>query len=77
MIRSNPTAIPLRASDVKSLQLELDKRRATREGTILSTAGAQKGKVGQVDAEMRGPDEEVAQRRKEREEKTVAERIGL
>ncbi|WVQ84733.1 hypothetical protein IAT38_006890 [Cryptococcus sp. DSM 104549] len=27
MIRSNPTAIPLRASDVKLLQAEIDKRK--------------------------------------------------
>ncbi|WOO81001.1 uncharacterized protein LOC62_03G004529 [Vanrija pseudolonga] len=37
MIRSNPTAIPLRPSDLKLLQRELDAR---RDAAALSAAGA-------------------------------------
>ncbi|OCF34231.1 hypothetical protein I317_02441 [Kwoniella heveanensis CBS 569] len=40
MIRSNPTAIPLRANDVKLLQAEIDKRKAAREAASASASAA-------------------------------------
>lgn len=39
MIRSNPTAIPLRASDLKHLQAEIDKRKLEREPSQVSPSG--------------------------------------
>jgi hypothetical protein len=56
MIRSNPTAIPLRASDLKLLQAEIEKRRSDSERARLgASAGdqagaAQTGPGGQKDA---------------------------
>ncbi|RSH86267.1 uncharacterized protein EHS24_004505 [Apiotrichum porosum] len=40
MIRSNPTAIPLRPSDLKLLQAELDARRAERERDTAAASGS-------------------------------------
>lgn len=40
MIRSNPTAIPLRPSDLKLLQAELDARRAERERDAAAASGS-------------------------------------
>lgn len=39
MIRSNPTAIPLRPSDLKLLQVELDNRRRERDVAAAAAAG--------------------------------------
>ncbi|WVO15021.1 hypothetical protein L204_102664 [Cryptococcus depauperatus] len=48
MIRSNPTAIPLRASDLSSLQAEIDRRKTERQDSASSVATAQKEIVGQA-----------------------------
>jgi hypothetical protein len=71
MIRSNPTAIHLRASDVKHLQAELDKRKPTisantNEPTSTSTSAAPMGPHNAVEAAKQG-----------KKQQTTAERIGL
>ena len=77
MIRSNPTAIPLRASDLKLLQAELDKRKgnsATAQSTKpVPGAGKEKEKEKQLDAVFNG----VEEGKKDRQGRTVAERIGI
>lgn len=86
MIRSNPTAIPLRASDLKHLQSELEKRKslttnATSAQTQLPATGMTGGKPsGQVhgrSATSVEPVDGAAETRRERAARSVAERIGL
>ncbi|KAK8853385.1 hypothetical protein IAR55_004089 [Kwoniella newhampshirensis] len=76
MIRSNPTAIPLRASDVKLLQIEIDKRRAERESTV-STSDPRSSVAVQnrtTPAHDQGEEGRIVGKEKKR---SAAERIGL
>lgn len=82
MIRSNPTAIPLRASDVKLLQAELEKRKASTTSDVgtgqpnpskAPTSSTAQPKQGER-AEGRDAAED---RRRERQAMTAAERIGM
>lgn len=86
MIRSNPTAIPLRASDLKLLQAELDKRRPApppkpqEPATGATVPGsAVKGKAHGDGPNPRGGEafNALDERRRERQGQNVAERIGL
>ena len=82
MIRSNPTAIPLRPSDLKHLQTEIEKRKAAQAGSgHISSAEAQSTNERPGTAEVGKKDEgafnAVEEGRKERQGRTVAERIGL
>ncbi|WVR09596.1 hypothetical protein IAU60_006668 [Kwoniella sp. DSM 27419] len=83
MIRSNPTGIPLRATDVKLLQAEIDKRKAEREAATAEQAGTgggvsdrtqQTAKAG--GAGRPGPDG-VTEERRDKQGRSVADRIGL
>jgi hypothetical protein len=81
MIRSNPTAIPLRASDLKHLQTAIEKRQqstdaAASERVAESTNPARedKTKQGSSTAQTLNPAE---QRKKDRAAMSVNERIGL
>jgi hypothetical protein len=81
MIRSNPTAIPLRASDLKHLQTAIEKRQqstdaAASETAAESTNAEQEGKTkqGSSAAQTLDPTE---QRKKDRAAMSVNERIGL
>ncbi|TYJ52908.1 hypothetical protein B9479_006496 [Cryptococcus floricola] len=72
MIRSNPTAIPLRASDLKILQVEIDKRKAEREEQE-AAANPQRTREGErEEGERRENGKSRQQERRERHE-----RIGL
>ncbi|WVQ94881.1 hypothetical protein IAU59_001965 [Kwoniella sp. CBS 9459] len=90
MIRSNPTAIPLRANDVKLLQAEIDKRKAARESALASAAESSNAPAAGSHAHAHAHAD--AQGRKKPssgsttlgqgggvndERRTVAERIGL
>lgn len=82
MIRSNPTAIPLRASDLKHLQSELEKRKTASSGTApiqqkqAGTSGNGTGvKIGTGAQAGPGSTEDVAAAG--RSGRSVAERIGL
>nr|ODN80092.1 hypothetical protein L203_05899 [Cryptococcus depauperatus CBS 7841] len=77
MIRSNPTAIPLRASDLSSLQAEIDRRKTERQDSASSVATAQKEIVGQVPSQAgQGTlGESIGGAEQERRERH--ERIGL
>ncbi|WVQ77504.1 hypothetical protein IAR50_007190 [Cryptococcus sp. DSM 104548] len=73
MIRSNPTAIPLRASDLKILQVEIDKRKAEREAMEAAAnpqQGARDGQEKEVERRENG-------RSREQERRERHERIGL
>jgi hypothetical protein len=75
MIRSNPTAIPLRASDVKLLQAELDKR---KNGSAVSPAATTPAPAGSSTLPV--PTQAynaVDAARQERQQKPRNERIGL
>ena len=79
MIRSNPTAIPLRTSDLKLLQAELDKRRPPPESSThpqsqQATGGSSAMAANGVNKEAYNAVEEA---KKDRQGRTVAERIGL
>jgi hypothetical protein len=68
MIRPNPTAIPLRPSDLKHLQAELEKRKTTQDQPATSnTAPAKKLPVGR---------NVVEEKRTEKQGRSTAERIG-
>lgn len=74
MIRSNPTAIPLRASDVKLLQAELEKRKNSDKAPSPESAP-----IGQEDL-PKGNEinhNAVDAARQERQHKTARERIGF
>lgn len=75
MIRSNPTAIPLRASDVKLLQAELDKRKngsapvPTETNTTQAASSTLPVPTQAYNA--------VEAARQERQQKSRSERIGV
>lgn len=76
MIRSNPTAIPLRASDLKHLQAEIDKRKLEREQSQVSPSGqAVASRDGAGSNEGSRDDGNGEERRDERRERH--QRIGL
>lgn len=75
MIRSNPTAIPLRASDVKLLQAELDKRKNSSAPSPTDTTTAPA-----VSSALPAPAQAynaVDAARQERQQKSRNERIGV
>lgn len=81
MIRSNPTAIPLRASDVKHLQSELDKRKPTPV-TVTTTSTEPTAAGPSTNTLMaKGNNGEafnaVDEAKKDRQGRSLAERIGL
>ncbi|ODO11369.1 hypothetical protein I350_00148 [Cryptococcus amylolentus CBS 6273] len=77
MIRSNPTAIPLRASDLKILQVEIDKRKAEREEQEAAGANPQRTtREGERRREEGGERSENGKSR-EQERRERHERIGL
>ncbi|ORX39409.1 hypothetical protein BD324DRAFT_619606 [Kockovaella imperatae] len=83
MIRANPTAISLRTSDLKLLQAEIEKRKGSdaptqtatemQTGQMTSTS-KQNGGVNNTD---RAGYNAVEEERRERQGRSVAERIGL
>ncbi|ORY31665.1 hypothetical protein BCR39DRAFT_526185 [Naematelia encephala] len=89
MIRSNPTAIPLRSSDVKLLQAEIDKRRSasiapepifnSNPAVNSNSNSNSKGNTGEsITPVVVGEGyNAVVQERAERQGLSVAERIGL
>ncbi|WRT70044.1 uncharacterized protein IL334_007038 [Kwoniella shivajii] len=81
MIRSNPTAIPLRANDVKLLQSEIDKRKAAREGdssTSTKHDQGEKGKKAVEEASGSGSGLGIdGEERRDKYGRSLAERIGL
>ncbi|WVF67282.1 hypothetical protein IAT40_002031 [Kwoniella sp. CBS 6097] len=82
MIRSNPTAIPLRAGDVKLLQAEIDKRKAAREATTTSASGSSSGAGTNFNAASNinaqgSKHVSASQGGVDKQGRTVAERIGL
>lgn len=83
MIRSNPTSIPLRASDLKHLQAELEKRKAISTTAApqqqpKQSSGAQGAATPATGIGAHDEHDAVgAARRHERAGRTVAERIGL
>ena len=77
MIRPNPTAIPLRASDVKLLQQEIEKRRMESEPSRPDpTATSSKQEKSGERGTNQGWDA-VSSAKEDRRGKTVSERIGL
>jgi hypothetical protein len=83
MIRSNPTAIPLRASDLKHLQATIEERQKAADTTANSTAAgatsntlATQDQRGQSSAPTQ-PQSAAEQRKKDRAAMSVNERIGL
>jgi hypothetical protein len=68
MIRSNPTAIPLRAADVKLLQAELERRSHAQTEITIERAEAPKNKEADYDA--------VHDAKQDRLQKSTRERIG-
>lgn len=74
MIRSNPTAIPLRPSDVKALQVELERRRQPREQEMQSQR-TERGDNGNDSLTERAPRQVMTQ--PPRDNRSVQERIGL
>jgi hypothetical protein len=83
MIRSNPTAIPLRASDLKHLQATIEERQKAADTTANSTAAgatssasATQDGQGQSSAPTQ-PQSAAEQRKKDRAAMSVNERIGL
>jgi hypothetical protein len=83
MIRSNPTAIPLRASDLKHLQATIEERQKAADananpaaaGATSSASATQDGR-GQSSAPSQ-PQSTAEQRKKDRAAMSVNERIGL
>jgi len=83
MIRSNPTAIPLRASDLKHLQATIEERQKAADATAgsaaagaTSTASATQEERGQTGGPAQ-PQSAAEQRKKDRAAMSVNERIGL
>jgi len=83
MIRSNPTAIPLRASDLKHLQATIEERQKAADATAnpaaagaTSTASATREERGQSSGPAQ-PQSAAEQRKKDRAAMSVNERIGL
>lgn len=89
MIRSNPTAIPLRASDVKHLQATIEQRKqqSSAEGTAApdgstkqSGGGQNEGAVNKGKGSGSGGTpaySEVEQRKRDKAAMTTEQRIGL
>ncbi|WWC91897.1 uncharacterized protein L201_006846 [Kwoniella dendrophila CBS 6074] len=92
MIRSNPTAIPLRANDVKLLQSEIDKRKLAREAIEQQQQQQQQTKTTQAhqnkdtqknknnsNSNNNRGDEifGLGQEKKDKYGKSIADRIGL
>ena len=83
MIRSNPTAIPLRASDLNHLQATKEDRQKATDATAnpaaagaTSTASATREERGQSSGPAQ-PQSAAEQRKKDRAAMSVNERIGL
>lgn len=78
MIRPNPTAIPLRASDVKLLQAELDKRKAATTTQTQSPPDEGQAHAGNAKpTQTKQGYDAVEAARLERQQRSAAERIGL
>jgi hypothetical protein len=78
MIRSNPTAIPLRASDLKHLQATIEERQKAADGTANpAAAGATSNASATGDERGQGSGPAQSQRKKDRAAMSVNERIGL
>lgn len=77
MIRSNPTAIPLRPSDVKALQVELERRRQPQEAQETQSQRTERGTAseGNESVTERAPRQVMTQ--PPRDNRSVQERIGL
>lgn len=83
MIRSNPTAIPLRASDLKHLQATIEERQKAADaaanpaaaGATSNASAAQEGR-GQSSGAAQ-PQSAAEKRKKDRAAMSVNERIGL
>lgn len=75
MIRSNPTAIPLRPSDVKALQVELERRRQQPQEQETQSQRTERGDNGNESLTERAPRQVMEQ--PPRDNRTVQERIGL
>ena len=83
MIRSNPTAIPLRASDLKHLQETIEQRQKSADAAsnplaadVTHTASANQAEGGHSSKSSQ-PQSAVEQRKKDRAAMSVNERIGL
>lgn len=83
MIRSNPTAIPLRASDLKHLQETIEQRHKAADAAVNPTAADLTQSASNTEAE-RGhagdpaqPQSAVEQRKKDKAAMSRNERIGL
>ena len=76
MIRANPTAIPLRTSDLKLLQAEIEKRKATSTEPTSDPQSTQPS-TSTGNAEPKEGHNAVEEQKKERQGRTKAERIGL
>ncbi|WVW86354.1 hypothetical protein I302_108398 [Kwoniella bestiolae CBS 10118] len=78
MIRSNPTAIPIRANDIKLLQSEIDKRKAAKEAA--QPQAQTQVKPDEVNKKQKPAGDEVfglGDERRDRQGRSVADRIGL
>jgi len=83
MIRSNPTAIPLRASDLKHLQATIEERQKAADAAAnpaaagaTSNASAAQEERGQSSGTAQ-PQSAAEKRKKDRAAMSVNERIGL
>jgi hypothetical protein len=83
MIRSNPTAIPLRASDLKHLQATIEDRQKAADATANPAAAGATSKSSDTRDERAQssaatqPQSAAEQRKKDRAAMSVNERIGL
>jgi hypothetical protein len=83
MIRSNPTAIPLRASDLKHLQATIEERQKVADTTANTAAAGATSKSSDTREERAQssaathPQSAAEQRKKDRAAMSVNERIGL
>ncbi|KAK6909104.1 hypothetical protein L486_01238 [Kwoniella mangroviensis CBS 10435] len=78
MIRSNPTAIPIRANDIKLLQAEIDKRKTAREAAQSQVQAKTNEVEGNRGKQQKGDEVfGLGEERKDRQGRSVAERIGL
>lgn len=75
MIRSNPTAIPLRPSDVKALQVELERRRQPQEQEAQSQRTERGTNEANESLTERAPRQVMTQ--PPRDNRSIQERIGL
>jgi hypothetical protein len=86
MIRSNPTAIPLRASDLKHLQETIEKRQQAADQAASNvqtdpTQGASTSRNKDTQTQSGRPESQthdaMQQRKKDRAAMSVNERIGI